>query len=259
MGGLLAFYQQWRCFHEQRAALRPYLIEPPLMVFIGDKVSAGKAPEVLEVIRFLDRVSGDEGLAEGLAERVLSGNSGLNRPPDGADCFADRFPYLRGRNRAPAQLVADLRRDLFHGAGGLSLHLIRRAEGEIGMRARNSPKDCYCGVINVGDALSLLKRVAQESPIPVEEDDAIAESLFKGLDESDSTIAFLVGSKKFLEGWSSWRVSTMGLLKVGQNAGAQVLQLFGRGVRLKGWQFSLRRSTALPGRPSGLSAPAWRP
>jgi hypothetical protein len=87
-------------------------------------LSAGKAPEVLEVIRFLDRVSGDEGWAEGLAARVLSGNSGLHRPPDGADCFADRFPYLRGRNRAPAQLVADLRRDLFHGAGGLSLHLI---------------------------------------------------------------------------------------------------------------------------------------
>ncbi len=113
------------------------------------------------------------------------------------------------------------------------------------MRARNSPKDCYCGVINVGDAPSLLKRVAQESQIPVEEDDATAESLFKGLDASDSSIAFLVGAKKFLEDWSSWRVSTMGLLKVGQNAGAQVLQLFGRGVRLKGWQFSLRRSTEL--------------
>ncbi len=100
MGGLLAFYQQWRCFHDERAALRPYLIEPPLMVFIGDKVSAGKAPEVLEVIRFLDRVSGDERWAEGVAARVLSGNSGLHRPPDGADCCADRFPYLRGQTRA---------------------------------------------------------------------------------------------------------------------------------------------------------------
>jgi hypothetical protein len=140
MGGLLAFYQQWRCFHEERAALRPYLIEPPLMVFIGDKVSAGKAPEVLEVIRFLDRVSGDEGWAEGLAERVLSGNSGLHRPPDGADCFADRFPYLRGCNRAPAQLVADLRRDLFHGAGGLSLHLIRRAGVRSGCVPATAPR-----------------------------------------------------------------------------------------------------------------------
>ena len=252
MGGLLAFYQQWRAFHEQRTALRPYLIEPPLMVFIGDKVSAGKAPEVLEVIRFLDRVSAGVDWAEGLADRVLSGCSGLNRPPDGADCFADRFPYLRGLNRSPPQIVADLRRDLFQGSGGLSLHLIRRAEGEIGMRVRNSPKDCYCGVVNVGDAPALLKRVAAETRIPVEEDDTIAESLFKGLDEPDSTLAFLVGSKKFLEGWSSWRVSTMGLLKVGQNAGAQVLQLFGRGVRLKGWQFSLRRSTALPGEHPGF-------
>lgn len=52
-----------------------------------------------------------------------------------------------------------------------------------------------------------------------------------------TSVSFLVGSKKFLEGWSSWRVSTMGLLKVGQNAGAQVLQLFGRGIRLKGLQY----------------------
>ena len=52
----------------------------------------------------------------------------------------------------------------------------------------------------------------------------------------------LIGSKKFTEGWSSWRVSTMGLMNVGQGEGAQIIQLFGRGVRLKGHCMSLKRS-----------------
>jgi hypothetical protein len=53
----------------------------------------------------------------------------------------------------------------------------------------------------------------------------------------------LIGSKKFTEGWSSWRVSTMGLMNVGKGEGAQIIQLFGRGVRLKGYGMSLKRTT----------------
>ena len=58
----------------------------------------------------------------------------------------------------------------------------------------------------------------------------------------------LIGSKKFTEGWSSWRFSTMGLMNVGTGEGAQIIQLFGRGVRLKGYDMSLKRSgkTDLP-------------
>ena len=60
----------------------------------------------------------------------------------------------------------------------------------------------------------------------------------------------LIGSRKFTEGWSSWRVSTMGLLNMGKGEGSQIIQLFGRGVRLKGKGYSLKRST--PGqRPKG--------
>src|SRR3546814_864743 len=46
----------------------------------------------------------------------------------------------------------------------------------------------------------------------------------------------------------SWRVSTMGLMNVGQTEGSQIIQLFGRGVRLKGYGSSLKRSgkTELP-------------
>ena len=37
----------------------------------------------------------------------------------------------------------------------------------------------------------------------------------------------------------------MGLMNVGRSEGSEIIQLFGRGVRLKGFQYSLKRSSAL--------------
>ncbi|MBT4819034.1 MAG: restriction endonuclease subunit R, partial [Lentisphaerae bacterium] len=51
--------------------------------------------------------------------------------------------------------------------------------------------------------------------------------------------------KKFTEGWNCWRVSCMGLVNIGRKEGSQIIQLFGRGVRLKGLDFLLKRSTQL--------------
>ena len=50
---------------------------------------------------------------------------------------------------------------------------------------------------------------------------------------TNSSINILIGSKKFSEGWNCWRVSTMGLMNIGQSEGSEIIQLFGRGVRLK--------------------------
>ena len=73
-------------------------------------------------------------------------------------------------------------------------------------------------------------------------------SLFHEINKPHSTVNVLIGSKKFTEGWNSWRVSTMGLMNVGKTEGSQIIQLFGRGVRLKGYGMSLKRSgkTQLP-------------
>ena len=55
----------------------------------------------------------------------------------------------------------------------------------------------------------------------------------------------LIGSRKFTEGWNSWRVSTMGLINFAKGEGSQAIQLFGRGVRLKGYNRCLKRSCRL--------------
>jgi hypothetical protein len=77
-------------------------------------------------------------------------------------------------------------------------------------------------------------------------EDALADAWFPHIDEPDSPLHFLIGAKKFIEGWSSWRVSAMGLLNIGRSEGSEIIQLFGRGVRLKGLNASLKRSTFLP-------------
>jgi len=76
------------------------------------------------------------------------------------------------------------------------------------------------------------------------QDDNFTKSLFQAISETNSNINILIGSKKFIEGWNSWRVSSMGLMNMGKSEGAQIIQLFGRGVRLKGKNFSLKREEA---------------
>ncbi|MCX7689139.1 MAG: hypothetical protein N2045_14380, partial [Fimbriimonadales bacterium] len=101
--------------------------------------------------------------------------------------------------------------------------------------------------IYIGDT-SAFKKLVEEYPRGITlEDDAIAASLFERINRPDSGIHMLIGAKKFMEGWNSWRVASMGLLNIGRQEGSQIIQLFGRGVRLKGRAMSLKRSAALEG------------
>ena len=121
---------------------------------------------------------------------------------------------------------------------------LKGADGEVALRlgTGNEP----FGVINVGDDAKLVKLCDEKGLATGERE--FAGTLFHEINQPHSTVHLLIGSKKFAEGWSSWRVSTMGLMNVGKGEGAQIIQLFGRGVRLKGYDLSLKRSdkTQLP-------------
>ena len=96
------------------------------------------------------------------------------------------------------------------------------------------------GVINVGNDAKLVKLCGENGLATGE--CQFSGSLFHQINQPQSKVHLLIGSKKFTEGWNSWRVSTMGLMNVGKSEGAQIIQLFGRGVRLKGYDLSLKRS-----------------
>ena len=107
--------------------------------------------------------------------------------------------------------------------------------------------DDYFGLIYIGDTTKFKRLVTDAQEGITMEEDAISSSLFAEIGKADTTIVTLIGSRKFIEGWNSWRVSNMGLLNIGRNEGSQIIQLFGRGVRLRGRDMTLKRSSALDG------------
>ena len=121
---------------------------------------------------------------------------------------------------------------------------LQGTEGEIGLRVGENE---WFGVVNVGDAkkLAILRGAARPDEHYIVEDLAFTGSLFDDIKRKGSPIRMLAGAKKFTEGWSSWRVSSMGLMNVGKKEGSEIIQLFGRGVRLKGFRFKLKRTRAL--------------
>lgn len=249
LANLLSFYEQQLVFEEQGTALRPYNLARPLWTFIGGSVNAvyqesgQPRSDILTVARFLHRVLSEPHWAVPAIDRLLKARSGVT-DEQGRDIFADRFDYLRGRGTDAASVYSDVLARVMHGAvGGLQLCDLRGSDGELGLKAAGS--NDYFGVIYIGDTPAF-KRLADSADLDVAED-ALQGSLFDRINEPDSTVEVLAGSRKFIEGWNSWRVSNMGLLNIGRTEGSQIIQLFGRGVRLRGRDLSLKRSSAFGG------------
>jgi hypothetical protein len=239
---LLSFFQQQRLYSEQGATFRPFNIEKPLWIFVGGSVTATlaarDASDIVEILQFFSRYVADRAASIQHIERIL--HHGLVTTA-GRNLFAGRFVYLNTCGLSPAQVFDATLETLFHAPGGGQLYIenLKGATGEVALRigADNEP----FGVINVGDDVKLVKLCEQHRLATGERE--FSGSLFQEINTPQSTVNLLIGSKKFTEGWSSWRVSTMGLMNVGKGEGAQIIQLFGRGVRLKGYDLSLKRSS----------------
>lgn len=243
---LLSFYEQQLVFRDNRKLIEPFLIEKPLAIFVGGKVtksiSKEIASDVVEVLKFFEAFVRNPTDSIDKIERVLSGRDGLN-DNEGHPIFRNSFKELRKRGMTAASVFNDVLKEVFNSnISGAYLHLdnLKGQDGEIALRIGDGE---YFGVINVGDDAKLLK-LCEENGLSTADKD-FSESLFHLINSKNSAVNILIGSKKFTEGWSSWRVSTMGLLNIGRGEGSEIIQLFGRGVRLKGYKMSLKRSTSL--------------
>lgn len=244
---LVSFYEQLYLYKDEEKEIEPFLIDKPLAIFVGGKVTktinAAIASDVVEVLKFFGKfIKNEEGKTTEKLQRILEDRTGLNNDI-GQSIFKNAFKYIKSSGLSADELFEEMIKEIFNSeVAGAVLHLdnLKGQDGEIGLRAGNGD---YFGVINVGDDKGLLK-ICKEHQLSVDERD-FSNSLFHDINEKHSKINILIGSKKFTEGWSSWRVSTMGLLNVGRGEGTEIIQLFGRGVRLKGYKFSLKRSTEL--------------
>jgi hypothetical protein len=267
---LLKFYQQLRIYEEKRAAFRPFNIEKPLWVFVGSSVekATGSGDEkavmsdVARILAFIANFLHDRAKAEQNIAALLYGNGQTTGLLDssGQDIFGGSFGYLAEalmHGETPATIYADIMRRLFLNPSGghLNLERVRGDSGEIALYA--GTERTPFGLINVGNAKGLadhLQGVVADRQLPLTvRDTEFVEPMFASVRESTSSVNILIGSKKFVEGWDCWRVSAMGLMHVGKSEGSQIIQLFGRGVRLKGYDWSLKRSAYV----AGLSRPTW--
>ena len=248
---LLSFYQQMKIYESSKSLLKPYLIEKPLMVFVGSSVNAVRSEskrqvsDVVDVLLFIDEFIKNRSESVANIKRVLSFDSGLQNR-QGVDIFENKFSFLETTVKlTPSELFDDILKLIFNATGGkLHIENLKGVDGEIALRVGENE---YFGVINVGDSDKLVKICEANDGITISSRD-FSSSLFKSINDTASKINILIGSKKFSEGWSSWRVSTMGLMNVGKKEGSQIIQLFGRGVRLKGYGFCLKRSRAIRGK-----------
>lgn len=253
VGCLLTYYQQLRLFVKSGAEFKPFLLEKPLWVFVGGSVtkslSTKDASDVVQILQFLARYVGKRKDSIRLIREVLQ--NGL-KTASGMDLFDQRFVYLNSMGLSAEAVYAETLELVFHAPQGGALHVenLKEAAGEVALRlgVDNPP----FGVINVGEDKKLVD-LCQEKGLQVANPE-FGGSLFHGINQAESPVNVLIGSKKFTEGWSSWRVSTMGLMNVGRGEGAQIIQLFGRGVRLKGYDMCLKRSKRAPV-PEGVKLP----
>ena len=233
---LVAFWRQVRYFGDDAERARRYRLSAPLAVFVGQSVT-GKSQDVVQVLVFLARFAGEAVFARKLLGQVLDASNPIQQA-----LFAAQLDLQTERALGAKALHKVMCADLFGGQGKLAVRPLSR--DELGIRLPGAQADRWFGTAYVGDAPRLALALGAAG-VAVEAPDEVTGSLFAKLVDLPD-VKFLVGSRKFIEGWSSFRVSTLGLLQIGRNAGTQVIQLFGRGVRLAGVGGRLKRASHVP-------------
>ena len=252
---LLKYFQQLMIYQDKREGLIPFNMEKPLWVFVGNTVT-GKTNKndkektlshVGMILQFIADFLADKSTFATRINLLLTGtgeDTGLIDKDD-VDILKGAFDYLlenyNGRLNAE-QIYKDIIKLVFNSLveGKLCLDRLKGDSGEVRLKVGNS-EDSF-GLINVGDAPGLCKHLEEKLNNLDLNSSEFLQPIFSTVKDSDSPINILIGSKKFIEGWDCWRVSAMGLMHVGKSEGAQIVQLFGRGIRLKGYRKSLKRS-----------------
>ena len=250
---LLKFVQQHAIFVREESVMTDFNIERPLCIFVGNTVTGKKGNEeeslsdVETVVAFFARVLKDREKVEKLFDKfvknkpVLVNDRGFNMLEQ---AFTPMLGWY-GDGKRWYEAMLDL---VMHSTSAQRLKVTHlKGPDEVVLSVGLSAP---FAVVHIGDSAGFIKKIGEIKDLDVMPGDDFTGSVFDGVNKTDSPINFLIGSRKFTQGWSCWRVSAMGLLNMGVSEGTQIIQLFGRGVRLKGRGYSLKRSSAKE-RPKG--------
>lgn len=252
-GCMLSFYQQLKLHSVYKSEYAPFRIEKPLLVFVGNRVTAKTSDEELtdveEVLDFIDKFVSRKYVTAERINAILEYKTGL-MDNNARDLFYQHFEPIKhifGGSPKGEDIYTDILRTVFNTettseSPRLHVENLRQVPGEVALRIGDTGE--YFGVISVGDTAKLVSNCGKKG-IVAKTEEFSSDSLFKDINHPSSDIKVLIGSRKFTEGWNSWRVSTMGLINFAKGEGSQAIQLFGRGVRLRGHNGCLKRSRKL--------------
>lgn len=242
LANLLTFYEQKIVYASSLNEMERFNIENPLWVFVGTTVTGGKSKkntqtitDIQNIILFFDNF-------------LMNGTYWINQielllSMDKDSPFSGLFSYIKNQKLSPVEIYEHVIKTVFHAQRGEPLRIVemKGISKEIGLQV--GPTNPYFGIIRVSSTNTLVHTLKENHQLTTSEEHMRQTSLFNDINNRDSSVNVLVGSKMFVEGWDCYRVSCMGLLNIGRGEGPQIIQLFGRGVRLRGYKRSLKRSS----------------
>ena len=250
-GCLLAYYQQIRLYKEYKNLAKKFHVEKPLWIFVGrtvrgsSKLDTNDTSDILRILKFIKAFLEEEKTFCEHVNTLINGKSGVI-DNNGKSVFSNVFTHLPPDMLVKENVYDDILKSVFNATSKGALHIedLKGTSGEIALRiGDNEP----FGVVNVGDSATLIKLCKEKYADDfVISDKNFSGSLFDNISDNESSLNLLVGAKKFTEGWNCYRVSTMGLMNLDRTEGSEIIQLFGRGVRLYGYNGTMKRFSGLP-------------
>jgi len=251
LANMMSFYQQMIFYEENKQKLGEFFFERPLWIFVGNSVSSQKGDKFDDdtvsdlqfIVTFFNRYLTNRKEFVGIIDDIVNDRNPL-KGRDLEFSFGKSLAFIKNKKLTAEEMYDDILQTVFHSdtGGKLELSSISSANGEVGLRVSGATN--YFGLVFIGDVTSFKKKLEEKHGLVLRED-KFSDSFFNTINDQESPINVLMGSKKFIEGWNSFRVSTMGLLNMGRSKGSQIIQLFGRGVRLRGYKNLMKRSKAL--------------
>lgn len=156
--------------------------------------------------------------------------------------YEDRRKLSVAQADLDAVCPADIWRDVYNsesGRGGEIEVLVRPGNRqELAFKLKTSSRPF--ALIKIGDISGWLKESLTGFDAIETLDD---ESFFAQLNQPDSPINILMGSRSFYEGWDSNRPNVINFVNIGTGEDARkfIIQSVGRGVRIQSWQHERKR------------------
>ena len=263
LGNLLSFYEQKLYYNNHKTELETkFNIENPLWLLVGSSVNpkSGKdeldrktISDIQEFIVFLSDLKFKIKKVQNKIKQILTLKTNIKYKDSKEDFFKDKFEYLKEIFKSKFKekydlLMNDIFKVVFYSNSNAHLVIsnIKTSEGEIGLKYADGK---YFGLVYIGKGSEskIIDDIIKKHKEIQRHDKEIGYPLFRTLNKKidKHPLNLLIGAKKFIEGWDNFRISSMLLLNFAKGKGASAIQLFGRGVRLKGHNFSMKRSSSL--------------